>query len=146
MQVTRASLNHYSKILKLYRKFLLEVYASREVKEDYFLAKVVQSWFEAKVDLFIVEYKSKVIGFSVSYVDTNGGTLSPVYRAEISYVLPKYRKTSAGYKLLHLPINLAKEYNLNVVSKAAVYNGTDKLHKKLGGIPNYIEMELQNVK
>jgi hypothetical protein len=117
--------------------FLSETYPTREVKGLDACTSLVTRWLDARLDVYIVDGGK---GFFLGFIDDNSGTLSPVYRAEISYLLPKYRgKTRLGYELLTLPLRL--QGILPRVSKATRYNGVHKMHMKLGGKPIFIEME-----
>lgn len=120
-------------LASLYLKFLQEVYTDRCIASLEDCLRVVNTWIDKKTDCYIVVKNDIPIGLFMGYVDTNGGTLRPAYRAEISYVLPEYRGYKASYIVLTLPIKLAEQYNLDVVSKSTVHNGVNKMHQKLGG-------------
>lgn len=120
-------------LARLYKEFLYETYNDRCIASIEDCIRVVTSWVDARVDIYALSNDIEVFGFSLSYVETNDGTLKPTYRAEITYVVPKYRKTKWSYKLLKLPIELANSVGLPVVSKSTVYNNVNTIHSKLGG-------------
>lgn len=120
-------------VARLYLDFLNEMYQDRSVATFTKCLNIVNNWFKAKLDVYGIIEDGKLYGFSLSYIDTNGGTIKPEYRAEITYVVPELRKTKWSYKLLKLPIELGLKANLPVVSKSTTNNGVNKLHRKLGG-------------
>lgn len=121
------------KLAILYKEFLYEAYKDRCIASIEDCIRVVTSWVDARVDIYALSNDIDLFGFSLSYVETNDGTLKPAYRAEITYVAPKYRKTKWSYKLLKLPIELANSVGLPVVSKSTIYNKVNNMHSKLGG-------------
>lgn len=121
------------KLAILYKEFLYETYKDRCIASIEDCIRVVTSWVDARVDIYALSNAIDLFGFSLSYVETNDGTLKPAYRAEITYVVPKYRKTKWSYKLLKLPIELANSVGLPVVSKSTIYNKVNNIHSKLGG-------------
>ena len=145
MVIKRADATHYECIAKMYKKFLQEVYPDRVLSDDITIHRVVMSWYAPSIDLFVsINSADKVCGFSLDFIDTNGGTLSPIYRAEIGFTLTKQRFSKSTYMLMHATINRAKELGLTLNSKASLYNGTEKLHSKLGAKPIFTEMELKH--
>lgn len=130
-------------ISSLYYDFLYEIYTDRCIATLDQCKNIVQEWVDAKLDLYGLFDDTTIIGFSLSYIDTNSGTLKPVYRAEITYVIPFFRKTKGSYDLLTLPIKMAKMANLPVVSKSTVHNGVNNMHNKLRGQLIFEERILQ---
>ena len=120
-------------LASLYKEFLYETYNDRCIASIEDCIRVVTSWVDARVDIYALSNDIDLFGFSLSYVETNDGTLKPAYRAEITYVIPKYRKTKWSYRLLKLPIELAQSVGLPVVSKSTIYNKVNNIHSKLGG-------------
>lgn len=128
-------------IHKLYIKFLEEVWPSRTIYSDATLA-TVEAWLSSKVDILVAERDKKIVGFFLGYVDTNNGTLSPMYRAEALYVLPEYRLTRLSYEMFRLPINIARPYGLPIISNASVITNSSSLYEKLGAKLIFKEMVL----
>lgn len=120
-------------IVSLYKEFLFEVYKDRCIATLDTCTRIVQSWITAKVDIYLLYNGTEPIGLFMGYVDTQGGTLLPAYRAEIAYVKEGYRKSKKARELFLLPIYLAREVNLPVISKGSTYNNIANIHKKLGG-------------
>lgn len=131
------------KLATLYKEFLYETYKDRCIASIEDCIRVVTSWVDARLDIYALSNDIDLFGFSLSYVETNDGTLKPAYRAEITYVIPKYRKTRWSYRLLTLPIKLAKSVNIPVVSKSTVLNKVNIMHSKLGGQLIFEERILQ---
>lgn len=141
MPIRQANINDYDEIVSMYKHFMEEVYPTRTLGPSIAFHKVVTSWLERGVDVFVYEDDGIIKAFSMDYVDTQGGMLSPVYLAEICYVKPEYRNSRCAAKLMRATINRAKENKLKVWSKSSVHNGVDKIHEKLGGKPMFMEME-----
>lgn len=120
-------------IVPLYKDFLEEVYKDRCIATLDTCTKIVQSWITAKIDIYLLYKDKEAIGLFMGYVDDEGGILVPAFRAEIVYVKPGYRKYKEARDLFLLPIKLATEANLPVISKGSVYNNIATRHKKLGG-------------
>lgn len=120
-------------IVPLYEAFLYEVYKDRCIATLDTCTAIVQSWITAKIDIYLLYKDKDAIGLFMGYIDTQGGTLLPAFRAEIAYVKPGYRKTKKARELFLLPIQLASKVNLPVISKGSVYNNISTRHKKLGG-------------
>ena len=119
---------------KLYYDFLYETYSIRCTATIDICKKHIDYWITSKLDVYgLYNAKEELVGFSLAYIDTEGGILKPAYRAEITYVIPEYRKTKWSYKLLKLPIDTATLAGIPVVSKSTVYNKVNNIHRKFGG-------------
>ena len=139
MELRKARTQDYVEVTKMFIDFLTESYPDRSVTSEISCYKLVMSWFEQNSDIVLAIKDSTIIGFTLAYIDTNGGTLSAVYRAEIAYVKPEFRYTRAAYLLMINVIKLAQTHNLSVVSKGTMYNNVHKLHAKLGATPLFTE-------
>lgn len=128
-------------LVSLYTSFLEEVWPNRTVYKAN-IVKNVESWLASKVDILVVEVNKEVVGFFLGYVDDNNGTLSPMYRAEALYVLPKHRLTKLSYSMFRLPIVMARPYGLPVISNASVITNASNLYEKLGAKLLFKEMIL----
>lgn len=135
--IRKATIEDIPNLSTLFYKFLVETYPTREVKGIDACERLVTKWLEARLDVYVVGEDK---GFFLGFVDDNGGTLSPSYRAEITYLIPELRgKSRLGAALLTLPFRI--KGNLPIISKSTIYNGVHKMHMKLGGKPIFIEME-----
>lgn len=138
IELKKARTQDYLEVATMFIEFLKESYPDRQVF-DINSYKLVTSWFESNADIILSFKDSTITGFSLSYLDTNGGTLSAVYRCEIVYVKPAYRYTRSAYKLMIEPIKIAQANNLAIVSKGTMYNNVHKIHAKLGATPVFTE-------
>lgn len=137
-----ANIDDVPKLEELYKAFLTEVWVDRTIVSDS-IPKTIASWLFSKVDLLVATVEDEVVGFFLGYVDDNNGTLSPLYRAEVLYVLPKYRLTKLSYEMFRLPITIAKPHGLSIVSSASVTTPASKIYEKLGAKLLFKEMILQ---
>lgn len=137
----KAKIDDIDAIVTLYIAFLSEVWPDREIYTD-FVYTTVELWISSKVDIIVADINNDIVGFFLGYIDDNNGTLSPMYRAEALYVLPKYRLTKLSYTMFRLPITIAKPYGLPIISNASVITNFSNLCEKIGAKLIFKEMIL----
>jgi len=141
MNIEKANIEDYQIIVKMFYNFTKEVYKTMTLGPKATFHKLVLGWYAKGIDIHVVKQNNKIIGFTMCYVDTFAGILNPVYRCEVTYVKPKFRKTRACYILMTEVIKRAESVGLKVHSKASTYNNTENLHKRLGAKQIFIETE-----
>lgn len=139
--IRKAENSDLGQLVPLYIKFLEEVWPGRPIYTSG-VAKIIEAWLSSKLDILVAERDSKIVGFFLGYVDTNNGTLSPMYRAEALYVLPEYRLTRLSYEMFRLPITIARPYGFPIISNASVITNSSSLYEKLGAKLIFKEMVL----
>lgn len=123
----------YEDLVSMFQDFTTEIYGSnRRIGSKYFFYKAVNKWIEDKKDIILcINSNYDIIGFTVSYIDNNGGLTEEVYFGDICYVKPKYRKTRASYLLYKNVVSYgSNDLKLNVVANGRVENGVDKMIEK----------------
>jgi GNAT superfamily N-acetyltransferase len=139
--IRKAKGSDLDSIAILYIKFLEEVWPNREIHTSA-IHSTIEAWLSSKVDILVADVDKEIVGFFLGYVDTNNGTMSPMYRAEALYVLPEYRLTRLSYEMFRLPITIARPYGLPIISNASVITNSSNLYEKLGAKLIFKEMVL----
>lgn len=131
MILRRITLNDYEEIVDMYYNFMIEVFGDkRQITPKYFYYKLVIDWINSSKHIVVATKDDKVLGFTLSYIDTNSNLTEPIYNGEIAYVKKEYRNTKAGYMLYKNVVNVAKELNMNLVANGRICNGIDKMIEK----------------
>ena len=123
-------LSDYEEVVQMYHDFTAEVYPDRKIGQMYFYYKSVIEWIATKKDIVIVKKDDTIVGFTMSYVDANGGLTEPLYQGVIAYVKPDYRNTRAAYLIYKNVSDVANEKKLTLVSSCLVSNGVSDMVQK----------------
>ena len=130
MVLRKMSLKDYEEVVDMYYNFTKDVYPDRKIGERYFFYKEVMSWINNSRDVILVKKDDITVGFSLSYVDMNGGMTEKIYNGVIAYVKPEYRKTRAAYMLYKNISEYAKDKELTLVANGLATNGVSNMIKK----------------
>lgn len=142
IKLRKFTLYDYEELVDMHYEFTKEVYPDRKLGYRYSFYMIVNDWIEKKHDIVLAVKDDNICGFTMSYVDYVDGLTEPVYRGEIAYVKPEYRKTRVGHMLYSNVVRYAEELELKLVSMSRIENGIDKMViKHFNAIPKYIMME-----
>ena len=130
MTLRKMELDDYEDVVDMYYNFTKEVYLDRKIGKRYFFYKEVMSWINNSRDVILVEKDDIIVGFSLSYIDLNGGMTEKIYNGVIAYVKPEYRKTRAAYLLYKNVSDYAKEQELTLMANGLATNGVSDMIKK----------------
>lgn len=123
----------YEELVDMFYNFTTEIYGSnRRIGSKYFFYKAVDKWIEDEKDIILcIKSNYDIIGFTVSYVDSNNGLTENIYFGDICYVKPEHRKTRASYLLYKNVVSYgSNDLKLNVVANGRVENGIDNMIEK----------------
>ena len=130
MKLYNFTLQDYEELVDMYYEFTKSVYTKRKIGEKYFFYKTVNEWISSRKNIVIVKKDGIIVGFTMAFINDNGGMTEPVYSAEIAYVKPEYRKTRAGYLLYKNSYNFAIEKELTLVANGLVTNDVSNMIRK----------------
>jgi hypothetical protein len=123
-------LEDYEELVDMYYEFNREVYPDRLIGHRYFYYKTIMEWIHSNKDVIIVKKNGTIVGFSMSFVNDNGGLTETVYSGEMAYVKPEYRKTRAAYLLYRNVSEVAIEKKLTLVANGLATNGVSDMIRK----------------
>ena len=131
MKIRTFVLDDYEEVVKMYFDFTTEVFSNRRtISPIYFFYKEITRWINSDKHIILACEDDKILGFSMSYVDSFNGLTQSIYNCEIAYVKPTYRKTRAAYMLYKNGYNMSKELGLNIHTNGRISNGVSKMMKK----------------
>ena len=142
MTLRKLELDDFEEVVDMYYSFTKEVYPDRKIGKRYFFYKEVMSWINNSRDVILVEKDDIIVGFSLSYIDLNGGMTEKIYNGVIAYVKPEYRKTRAAYLLYKNVSDYAKEQELTLMANGLATNGvSDMIRKHFSAEEMFINFE-----
>lgn len=142
MKVRLFTLSDYEEVVNMLYEMNKEVYQDRVIGHKYSYYMNVSDWITNKLDIYIAEKDGEICGFTMSYIDTYYGLTEPLYRGELAYVKPKYRRGKAAYLLYNNIVSKAKELGLIIVSHSRIENKVDKMvEKHFNAVPKYTVIE-----
>lgn len=127
MKIEKFTLEHYEELVDMYYEFTKEVYPDRKIGFKYSFYLAISEWINKKHDIVLAMNNDTVCGFSMCYVDEVDGLTEPMYRAEIAYVKPKYRRGRAAYMLYNNAYKYSKDIDMKIITLSRISNGTDKM-------------------
>lgn len=130
MILRKMLLPDFEEVVSMYYDFYREVYPNRKIGDKYFFYKRIMTYINDNSDIILAEDNGKVCGFSLSFINMNGGLTEKTYNGEIVYVKERYRKGRSAYLLYDNVSNYAKELGLTLVANGLVTNGVSDMISK----------------
>ena len=135
-------LSDYDSVVDMYYEFTKEVFSNRKIGDRYFFSKAVMNWINTGKNIVVVEHNDEIVGFSMAFVDDNGGLTESFYNGEIIYVKPPFRHGKAVYMLYNNVVEVARDMNLLIVANGRIENGIDAMiQKHFEATPMFINFE-----
>lgn len=130
MRLERFILPYYEEVVNMFYEFTKEIYPERRIGEKYFFYKEVLNWINDGKDIILAKKDDEIAGFSLAYIDENGGLTNTIYHGDIVYVKPQFRKTRAAYLLYKNGADYAEEKGLSVIANGLATTDVAKMIKK----------------
>lgn len=109
----------FNSICEMQRSMIIDVYPNRETSSIEKFYPVCAEWLNSPLYyVFVIEHKSKVIGFCTMQIDDNDGMNSPFLTLFSIYIDKHFRHTNAIKLLFNNCIKLADELGLNLYTFA----------------------------
>ena len=118
-------LSDYDSVVDMYYEFVKEVFSNRKIGDRYFFSKAVMNWINTGKNIVVVEHNDEIVGFSMAFVDDNGGLTEPFYHGEVIYIKHNFRKSKAAYLLYNNGVEVAKDLGLISTANCRIQDGVD---------------------
>ena len=136
MKLIKYSEVFYEDVVNLYYAMTIEMNPTKIIgfKKNFY--DVVSSWGH-NVDIVLAIDGMRVVGFSMSYVNSNKGLVENDYFTELIYIKPENRGSRMFYMLMDNLAKYAEDLGLDHTSMSNSKNGLDKMLLKHGAKKGY---------